>query len=484
MTPKITIVGLGPWESGWLTGRTLAALAQGPVILRTDKHPAAQELMAQGIAFDTLDEVYDQAEDFDELNVLAARAVADAARQHGAVCYAVPGQGIAGDGTVERLLNDFKADFAFDMIPNADETAPFLARCATLHGVTATATATAPAAWLGSCRPNPKLALVVTQIDSRLTAGEVKLALSAAYGDDAPVLVGLGDDVHATTLGELDHFEGFDHRSMALLPPQAAGAARYGLYDLVDVLDTLRAPGGCPWDREQTHESLKQYLLEESYEVFEAIDRGDMGELCEELGDVLLQVVFHARLAAERGDFDIDDVADGECRKMIHRHPHIFGNVQADTADDVVKNWDAIKKKEKGQNSQAGAMQAVPAAMPAMMRAAKVQDKAKKVGFDWADVWGAYEKLEEEVRELRAEIAAGSPQERIQEEFGDVLFAAINVARFVDVHPEFALKGTVDKFVRRFEFVEREAAAQGKSLKDMTLEQMDVFWNQAKAQGL
>jgi tetrapyrrole methylase family protein/MazG family protein len=211
------------------------------------------------------------------------------------------------------------------------------------------------------------------------------------------------------------------------------------------------------------------------------VNRGDMRELCEELGDVLLQVVFHARMAAERGDFDIIDVADGVSRKMILRHPHIFGDATADTADAVVKNWEAIKKQEKGQDTETGMMRQVPQALPAIMRSMKVQSKAARVGFDWADVWGAYEKLEEEVRELREAIGGELGDEKLAEEFGDVLFAAVNVARFIKVHPEFALKGTVEKFIRRFEHVEKRAKEAGRRLETMTLDEMDVFWNEAKA---
>ena len=271
---------------------------------------------------------------------------------------------------------------------------------------------------------------------------------------------------------------------MALLPPAADGSARYDLYGIVAIMDRLRGPGGCPWDREQTHGSLKQYLLEETYEVFEAIDRGDMAELCDELGDVLLQVVFHARMAQERGDFDITDVSNAISRKMILRHPHIFGNVSATSSEQVLVNWEAIKKKEKGQNTETGMMRQIPHALPALMRSMKVQSKAARVGFDWEDVWGAYEKLEEEVGELREAIASDSGEEKLSEELGDVLFAAINVARFIKVHPEFALKSTVEKFIRRFEFIERQSALDGKTLDGMTLLEMDEYWNKAKSDGL
>jgi tetrapyrrole methylase family protein/MazG family protein len=191
--------------------------------------------------------------------------------------------------------------------------------------------------------------------------------------------------------------------------------------------------------------------------------------------------VFHAKIASERGDFDMGDVSDGVCRKMILRHPHIFGDATADTSEQVLKNWEAIKKEEKGQATETGMMKQVPQALPALLRSVKVQAKAARAGFDWNDVWGAFAKLEEEVGELKEAIEQDAGGEKCTDEFGDVLFAAVNVARFIGVHPEFALKGTVEKFIRRFEYIERRAAEAGRSLDAMTLDEMDVFWNEAKA---
>ena len=317
-------------------------------------------------------------------------------------------------------------------------------------------------------------------MDSALTAGDCKLILTELYGDEAPALFGNGENTWPILLCELDRQPAYDHRSMLWLPPARPEYARQDACDLVDILARLRAPGGCPWDREQTHVSLKSSLLEETYEVLEAIDRGDMDELCEELGDVLLQVVFHAQMAAERGDFTIDDVTDGICRKMLRRHPHVFGKVKAETADEVVANWDEIKKQEKQTASDAERMAALPRALPAMLRSLKVQERAARAGFDWPDAEGAFEKVLEEVGELREAINRGEAPERRQEELGDLLFAAVNAARLLGIHPEFALDGTADKFVRRFTHMEECAARQGRDLQSMSLEQMEELWNHAK----
>lgn len=254
---------------------------------------------------------------------------------------------------------------------------------------------------------------------------------------------------------------------------------RYEFNDLVEIMKLLRSENGCPWDREQTHESLKKYLIEETYEVLEVIDLNDKKRLCEELGDVLLQVVFHAQIAQEDGTFDINDVITGICRKMVLRHTHVFGDAKADTADQVLENWEAIKKKEKGIENQTAVLKDVPSNLPALMRSYKVQQKAAQVGFDWDNVEDVFKKVEEEINELK-EVFRSDNMERITEETGDALFALVNLARFLKVQPELALTGTINKFINRFEYIEKNSAKSGRKLEDMTLEEMDELWNEAK----
>lgn len=254
---------------------------------------------------------------------------------------------------------------------------------------------------------------------------------------------------------------------------------KYTLDDLAEIIKTLRAEGGCPWDREQTHESLREAMLEEAYEAVDAIDKGDMGNLCEETGDVLLQVVFHAQIEAEKGGYTLDDVLKGVCEKMIYRHPHVFGTgVKADTPEEVLVNWEALKKKEKQLSSQTQAMRSVPEALPALLRAKKVQKKAADVGFDFYETGGAMEKVYEECRELEEAIRLKNGSE--EEEFGDLLFALVNISRFLKINPEFALTKAIKKFINRFEYVENSALSEGKQLSQMTLEEMDLLWDKAK----
>ena len=250
--------------------------------------------------------------------------------------------------------------------------------------------------------------------------------------------------------------------------------------ELVEVMARLRAADGCPWDREQTHASLKTYLLEEAYEVLEAIDQEDDEELCKELGDVLLQVVFHAQIAREEDRFSIDEVCRAIVDKLVHRHPHIFGDVEVDSPQQVAANWDRLKKAERQEQEQPfSPLDGVPKHLPALLRAQRVQARAARVGFDWDHIAGPLAKVEEEFSELKEVWETGNASER-EEEFGDLLFALVNTGRFLELCPEDALRRAVDKFERRFRQVEAIFSAQGKNLEDASLEEMDRVWDQVK----
>ena len=253
---------------------------------------------------------------------------------------------------------------------------------------------------------------------------------------------------------------------------------RYGLSDFIRLIDVLRGPGGCPWDIKQTHESLRHNAVEEAWEVCDAIDEGSAAYLREELGDLLMQVILHASISKEHGGFDLDDISDEACKKLIHRHPHVFGAVKADTPEEVLANWDAIKRADRGQ-SVAGAMEGIPRGLPGLMRSEKIQNKAAKIGFDWPDVSGAMDKLREEVGELQEGIDAGDV-ENIKEELGDVLFSAVNVARFFKLDSEELMHAACGKFLRRFSYLERHAAERGLKLEDMSLGQMEEIYQQAR----
>lgn len=256
------------------------------------------------------------------------------------------------------------------------------------------------------------------------------------------------------------------------------------VYDLSDyrrIIELLRSPGGCPWDIEQTHESIRRNLLEEAYEVCEAIDEKSPEHLREELGDLLMQVIFHSRIEEEQGHFNLDDVADTACKKLIFRHPHVFGDVKVSGSEDVLQNWDELKRREKAQATVSKTMTDVAESLPALWRAEKIQKKANKVGFDWPDCDGATDKLSEELSELIAAEKENDPS-HIEEELGDLLFAAVNVARHVGIDPETALHKSCEKFIKRFNFIESEAEKDNRELTEMTLEEMDVYYLRAKNQ--
>lgn len=254
---------------------------------------------------------------------------------------------------------------------------------------------------------------------------------------------------------------------------------RYDFYDLVELVKCLRSPDGCPWDKEQTHKSIRQDFIEETYEVIEAIDNEDTALLKEELGDVMLQVVFHTQIEREKGVFDINDVANDICQKMIIRHPHVFGEVSADTTDKVLDNWDKIKMKTKEQKTQSESMDSIARSLPSLIRASKMQKKAAKVGFDFESLDDAADKVAEELAEVRTACSDGDENERA-EEIGDLLFSVVNLSRFAGIDSEKALYDACEKFLARFTSMEKSANANGKQLNDLSLSELDSLWNEAK----
>ena len=254
---------------------------------------------------------------------------------------------------------------------------------------------------------------------------------------------------------------------------------RYDFHDLVEIVKALRSPGGCPWDIEQTHQSIRENFLEETYEVIEAIDTLNPELMQEELGDVLLQVVMHSDMARDEGWFNMNDVCNDICQKLIIRHPHVFGDVTVNSTGDVLKNWDDIKRQTKKQTTQSVAMAAIPATYPALMKAQKVQSKAKKAGFDWDNADGAFLKIQEESAELREALSKGD-KAAVEDELGDLLFSVVNVARFCDCEAETALDKATKKFMARFTIVEGLAEEKGIDMKNSSVEILDELWEEAK----
>ena len=451
------------------------------IFLRTEQHPVVPWLRLQGITFQTFDIYYEQGENFQEVY----RQIAAAVLKEAAIAplvYAVPGNPLVAEETVEIILAR-----AGDLGLKA-EVLPAMSFLEALYAALnlnpAKGLGVLDGLRLGEQKPDPRMGNVILQVYNRLVAADVKLYLMEVYPAGHPVTVvraaGVPElqKIEQYPLRELDRLDWLDHLTSLYLPPcpEKARQSNYPLDPLVDVLASLRGENGCPWDREQNHFSLRKYLLEETYEVIEAINQGDMYKICEELGDLLLQIVFHAQIARESGYFDINDVVSGITEKMIRRHPHVFGNASVQSSREVEINWEKIKRTE----SRASLLDGIPAGLPALLRAARVQSRAAQVGFDWPDYRGAREKVIEELGELSAAVAGGEKPARLAEETGDLLFAAVNLARLLKVDAELALAATVDKFIARFRFMEEKARKMGRELAGCTLQELDGWWEQAK----
>ena len=324
---------------------------------------------------------------------------------------------------------------------------------------------------------------VITQVYDKYIASEVKLRLMEYYKDQSEIyfvraagIEGL-ESIRKIKLFEIDRQKDIDYLTSIYIPKDTDSIKDFN--DLLKIMDDLREEGGCPWDREQTHQSLKRYLIEECYEVLEAVECEDYDMLAEELGDVLFQIVFHAKIGKENELFDINDVINTICNKMINRHPHVFSDLAADTSQEVLVNWDKIKRKEQGINTYTDELKHVAKTLPALIRAEKIQKKAAKVGFDWTKVEDALDKVLEEYQEVK-DVYNSKNRKKIEEEIGDLLFATVNVARFLDIEPDFALNYTIEKFIRRFQYIEENAISRDMSMQLMTVEQMDQLWEEAK----
>lgn len=446
-----------------------AILHADTLYLQTSEHPSATPVLDAGLIFTTMDDLYETADDFDELNeAIAARLVST-----GDCVYAVMGDGcFAQLPAIEKAAK--KHGFRVDILPGVSYAKAAFPKLQDAQIYTAR---TFPR------RVDPDMPLYIQELDNPIIAGEIKLTLSEIYPDEWPVtLATMQKDGHYSyrtfPLSELDRKRKLFAGSVLYVKPASfEERTRYGYYDLVAVMHRLRAPGGCPWDREQTHESLKADLIEECYELNDAIDEQDDAHIIEELGDVLMDVVFHSVIADEQGRFNETDVADGIVKKMIYRHPHVFGSEKAESSADVLKRWDELKQKEKNQKTQKEVLCAVPKRFPALMRSAKVQKRAGKVGFDWNNASEALPKVYEELEELKAAMDGIG---NLSEEAGDLLFAAVNVIRLLGLDPEQLLHDASDKFISRFGRMEELAKADGFELSELSLAEQDVYWEKAK----
>jgi len=487
----IYVVGLGPGDILDLPARNLSLLRSYPVYLRTERHPVVEYLRREGFSLHPLDHFYEEHETFEEVYQAMTCFLLDRCQQEGVVVFAVPGSPLVGE-TVVRLLRESapQKNIQLEIFPAPS----FLESLYQLLGIDPSEglLIADSFSFCGGFDQGllPGTGLIIMQLYSPALASEVKLTLMESYPDDHQVVlvraagVRGSEQVLTIPLYELDRQE-TDHLTTLYVPPLKGGEAfkepeqlaQYPLDPLVEVMDDLLSPEGCPWDRKQTHQTLKKYLIEETYEVLDAIDEGNMHKLCEELGDLLLQIVFHAALAERSGKFTISDVISGITEKMIRRHPHVFGDTKVKSAAEVLKNWESIKQEEGEPKSM---LAGVPRYLPALQRAQKVQGKAALVGFDWPDPEGAAQKVEEEWREVKEAWERGDRQ-ALQGELGDFLFAAVNTCRLLGIDAEETLRQAVDKFSQRFCAMERKAAERGLRLQDLSLAELDGIWDEVKA---
>lgn len=478
---RLTIVTLGTGGEAFLTrGVERALRAAGRIVLRTARHPMADYLRREGLSFETLDALYDACEDFDAFNRAAAVKLLSLLGE-GPVCYAV--SDAAFDQTVACLQRLKPREAEVCVLPGVSHAD----RClALLEDAPCGMRLYAAEAFL-DMRVSPSEPLLLMELHSRECAGSVKLRLMDLLPEDTLVSFFAGDEATGGLsaarfpLYELDRQPAYDHLTAAYIPAvPMERRSRYDMDDLVHVTQRLRAPDGCPWDREQTHESLLSNLLEESYEYIQAVRDGDIDHMYDELGDVLLQVALHAEIARQHGDFDVTDVTSAICHKMIERHTHIFGAEKADTAGQVLDNWEALKRRQRGISTHAQAMEDVSSGLSPLMRASKVQHKAHKVGFDFDTAAEALGKVYEEAGEVAENLHDEADPEG---ELGDLLFSVVNVCRLCGKNPDIALHFATNKFISRFRTMENSIKTSGKCLEDLTLSEMDVYWMAGKQGG-
>jgi tetrapyrrole methylase family protein/MazG family protein len=481
--PGITIIGLGPGDPGKLTREAWEVLAStDQVWLRTNQHPTVAGL-PQKLIIHSFDELYESGESFEEVYTAIVEKVLELGKSPMGVVYAVPGDPFVAEATSPEIANRARSlGLPLKIVSGVSLLEPVFAALGldpyprlVLMDAIELSQAHVP-------EFPPDMPVLVAQIYSRLVAAEIKMTLNTVYPDDHPVRLvhaagtkeEIIEDIH---LYEIDRSKYIGLLTVLYVPPLGEGTSFEAFQEIVA---HLRAPNGCPWDREQTHESLRPHLLGEAYEALAAMDSGDPAEMSEEFGDLLLQIVLNAQIASEEGEFNMADVFKGIYDKIIRRHPHVFGDVTLDGVQGVLKNWEKLKAVERlnSHDPEKGLLDSVPLALPALAQAQEYQDRAARVGFDWKEVTGVLDKIAEEIKEVRE---VTNEQELI-DEMGDLLFALVNLARWKDVDAESALRTTSKRFKKRFSFVEQGAKQQGRKMSEMSIDEMEALWQEAKLQ--
>ena len=506
MKGTLTIVGLGPGAAGHLSLETLKLLEERFVILRTEVHPTVAELKRRGISFISCDAWYEKEATFEEVYDKISSFVIEQAKNK-EVVYAVPGSPLVAERTVTLLREKAKR---YNIPLTIKPAMSFLDLAYVDLGTDPIdGLRIIDAQDFSALADAGQYPLMVTQVYNQMVASDMKLTLMDILPDETEVYflrnLGLEDEeCRKIPLFEMDRQPVIDHLTSVFIPRQPEEAlqsmlqsmkddsdtdgywerfpllrhkTRFDVRPLADVMQVLREPGGCPWDREQDFDTIRANLIEECYEFLEAVDDKDTHGMAEELGDILMQVVFHARMAEEKGMFTLQDVIDGVTDKLIERHPHVFGTVKVANSDEVLTNWEAIKLQEKPERERV--LDGIYKGLPSLLRAHKIQKRVAKVGFDWTETEDVKKKVLEEWKEFN-EAAALQDQEAMEWELGDLYFSLVNFARHLGLESETALNRCNNRFAARFEHVEDRVTESGKTWNDYSLEELDRFWDEAK----
>ena len=472
----IQIIGLGAGGEDDLTVKAQKALTERiPTFVRTDRHPIVNELK-KNIDIASFDDYFEKYETFNEVYGNIVNTLIEQSKQYGKINYCTAGSPYYGDIVTKKLINEYKNKINTIIIDGMS----FLDKCLKLSGY-----ADYNNIKILDCLEADEFSFdvnsfnIITQVYDLESASRLKVKLMEIYPEDVNSLIidVLGENVKKVPLFMLDQEKNYGFSTyFCILPIEISKNRVYNVDNLLRIVKLLRSPDGCPWDKKQTHHSIRQHVIEEAYEVVDAIDNDDVDNLVEELGDLLLQVVFHAELGSEEGYFNFSDVVTDVCKKMYFRHPHVFGDVKANDVEEALTSWENSKLKEKNLTSYTDNLKNVPKALSTLSRSYKIQKRAAEVGFDWSDAQGAVLKIKEELLEFIEEYNNHNI-ENMEEEFGDLLFALVNFARFEKINPDIALNKTINKFIDRFEYIEKNST---KDLKQMTLKEMDELWEESK----
>jgi len=477
----ITLLGLGPGDPRRITREAWEVLENSQdIVLRTRQHPAVLKL-PPALGITSFDDLYETGESFEQVYAWIVDQILELGKREEGVVYGVPGDPFVAEATSTAIAARARQEGIPLRIVNG---VSFLEPAFSALGLDPFPRLTLiDALLLGDAHVPafpPDSPALIAQIYSRLIASEVKLTLNAVYPDEHPVRLvhaaGTSNErVEDLKLYQIDRSPHIGLQTVLYLPPLREGAS---FESFQEIIAHLRAPDGCPWDREQTHLSLRAHLLEEAYEVLSAMDQGDEAKMAEEFGDLLLQIVLNAQIANEAGEFNVNDVIQGIYDKIIRRHPHVFGDTKVKGVEGVLANWEKLKANERAANGdeQASLLESLPLALPALTLAEEYQDRAARVGFDWPEIDGVLDKIAEEVQEIRD----ATDEQELAAELGDLFFALVNLARWKKVDAESALRGCNLRFKQRFAWIEQRARERGKKVSELPLDEMEAYWQEAK----